>query len=185
MTPGGPTATTLDLNVAAEIKRVLPRTRATPSTSWAAPRQSRSRCRTTSATTSATHVERFGGATRYETALDIAQSPQALNNPQHVVVARGDDFADALASGPFASDKFTDSAGVPAAIVLSPGNGITGPVSVPAETLHVRGGQAGRGARRRPAERRRGGRRRGEGSCRRSRGTSGAAYTPIMVSGPL
>jgi hypothetical protein len=85
-------------------------------------------------------VERFGGPTRYETALDIAQAPQALNNPKHVVVARGDDFADALASGPFASDKFTDSASVPAAIVLSTGNGITEPVALtPATAQYVTG----------------------------------------------
>lgn len=64
-------------------------------------------------------VKRISGATRYDTALEIAH---AMGNPAHTVVARGDDFADALAAGPLASDLFGTTAGstyVPAAIVLS------------------------------------------------------------------
>lgn len=134
LTPGGPDATTLDKNVQTEINRVmfpdkghtvyiLGGTDAIPQA-----------VQDYISNTMGYNVVRLGGATRYETALDIAQNPHALNNPKHVVVARGDDFADALASGPFASDKFTDSAGSPAAIVLSTGNGVNEPVSLTAET---------------------------------------------------
>lgn len=67
------------------------------------------------------HVVRLWGASRFDTALAIAEDPRALNNPAHVVVARGDDFADALAAGPLAAGPFQDSHGTPAAILLSTG----------------------------------------------------------------
>jgi putative cell wall-binding protein len=135
LTPGGPNATTLDPNVAAEIQRVLPADKNHTVYILGGTAAIPQSVQDYISNNLGYNVERFGGATRYETALDIAQSPQALNNPKHVVVARGDDFADALASGPFASDKFTDSAGVPAAIVLSTGNGVTGPASLSGGTL--------------------------------------------------
>lgn len=50
-------------------------------------------------------VVRLAGATRDDTALAIANDPRALNNPAHIVLARGDDFPDALAAGPYASDR--------------------------------------------------------------------------------
>jgi PKD repeat protein len=64
-------------------------------------------------------VTRIGGADRYETSLKIAH---ALGDPAHVVVARGDDPADALSAGPLATDIFATGTGAtytPAAIVLS------------------------------------------------------------------
>ncbi|NUR62090.1 MAG: hypothetical protein HOV87_26020, partial [Catenulispora sp.] len=64
-------------------------------------------------------VQRISGDTRYGTALAIAH---AMGDPAHTVVARGDDFADALSAGPLASDLFGVSSGstyIPAAIVLS------------------------------------------------------------------
>jgi putative cell wall-binding protein len=134
LTPGGPNATTLDPNVAAEIQRVLPADKNHTVYILGGTAAIPQAVQDYISNNLGYNVERFGGATRYETALDVAQSPQALNNPKHVVVARGDDFADALASGPFASDKFADS-GVPAAIVLSSGNGITDPVSLSDGTL--------------------------------------------------
>jgi putative cell wall-binding protein len=66
------------------------------------------------------HVTRYGGADRYATSLQIAQL--GMNNPSHIVVARGDQgehntgFADALSAGPFAADVF---GGGDAAVVLS------------------------------------------------------------------
>jgi putative cell wall-binding protein len=63
-------------------------------------------------------VVRYGGNDRYGTALQIAH---AMGDPAHVVVARGDDFADALSAGPLAADIFGTGTGptyVPAAIVL-------------------------------------------------------------------
>jgi putative cell wall-binding protein len=68
-------------------------------------------------------VIRLWGQTRYDTALAVATDPRALDDPGEIVVARGDDFADALASGPFASNADRDSHGVPAAVVLSSGTG--------------------------------------------------------------
>ncbi|WP_344655167.1 cell wall-binding repeat-containing protein [Catenulispora subtropica] len=65
------------------------------------------------------HVQRIAGSDRYSTALEIAH---AMGDPAHAVVARGDDFADALSAGPLASDLFGTGSGpgyVPAAIVLS------------------------------------------------------------------
>ena len=54
------------------------------------------------------------------------------------MVARGDDFADALASGPLAADRVRRLRGRPAAIVLSTGNGITEPVSLTPGTAKYR-----------------------------------------------
>lgn len=48
-------------------------------------------------------VKRFGGSDRYQTALLIAQ--QGMGSPHQVVVATGQDFADALAAGPLAADE--------------------------------------------------------------------------------
>jgi hypothetical protein len=67
------------------------------------------------------HVSRISGTDRYATALQIAH---AMGDPAHAVVARGDDFADALSAGPLAADLFGTGSGagyVPAAIVLSDG----------------------------------------------------------------
>ncbi|WP_194915783.1 cell wall-binding repeat-containing protein [Catenulispora rubra] len=60
-------------------------------------------------------VTRIGGVDRFDTALKIAG---ALGNPSHVVLATGNGFADALASGPYASTVFADN-GNPAAILLT------------------------------------------------------------------
>ncbi|NUR24431.1 MAG: hypothetical protein HOV83_01005 [Catenulispora sp.] len=48
-------------------------------------------------------VTRYGGADRYATALQIAQ--QGIGDRATVVVARGDQFPDALAAGPLAADR--------------------------------------------------------------------------------
>ncbi|ACU69454.1 putative cell wall binding repeat 2-containing protein [Catenulispora acidiphila DSM 44928] len=64
------------------------------------------------------HVIRYGGKTRYETALIIAK--QGLDNPAHVVIATGTDYPDALAAGPAATGRLS-SGGKPAAILLSDG----------------------------------------------------------------
>jgi putative cell wall-binding protein len=48
------------------------------------------------------HVVREGGATRYATALAIAQK---FSPGTEVVVATGDDFADALSAGPLAASR--------------------------------------------------------------------------------
>jgi hypothetical protein len=63
-------------------------------------------------------VTRFAGADRDHTALDIAQ--RGLGNPQHVVLATGLDYADALAAGPFATGPAATPAG-PAAVILTDG----------------------------------------------------------------
>lgn len=117
LTPG---VTSLDPNVKAEITRVLPRDRNhivyVLGGTNAIPHSVENQI-----TSLGYSVVRLAGSTRFETALTIAQDPRALNNPRHVVLARGDDFADALAAGPFASNAFQDSQGSPAAIVLSAG----------------------------------------------------------------
>ncbi|NUR62706.1 MAG: hypothetical protein HOV87_29235 [Catenulispora sp.] len=67
-------------------------------------------------------VVRLAGADRFGTALAIAQDPRAMNNPTHVILARGDEgtnhngFADALAAGPYAANVF---GGGNSAVVLS------------------------------------------------------------------
>ncbi|NUP52661.1 MAG: hypothetical protein HOW97_35875 [Catenulispora sp.] len=48
-------------------------------------------------------VVRYGGADRYATALQIAE--QGIGDQATVVVARGDEFPDALAAGPLAADR--------------------------------------------------------------------------------
>ncbi|WP_194916972.1 cell wall-binding repeat-containing protein [Catenulispora rubra] len=63
-------------------------------------------------------VNRFAGADRDHTALDIAQ--RGLGSPQHVVLATGQDYADALAAGPFATGPAATAAG-PAAVMLTDG----------------------------------------------------------------
>ena len=63
-------------------------------------------------------VNRFAGADRDHTALDIAQ--RGLGSPQHVVLATGLDYADALAAGPFATGPAATSSG-PAAVILTDG----------------------------------------------------------------
>jgi putative cell wall-binding protein len=49
------------------------------------------------------NVQRFGGADRYGTALQIAEN--GMGSPHQVVVATGQDFADALSAGPLAADE--------------------------------------------------------------------------------
>ncbi|MEZ0114949.1 hypothetical protein ABH920_008984 [Catenulispora sp. EB89] len=63
-------------------------------------------------------VNRFAGADRDHTALDIAE--RGLGSPQHVVLATGQDYADALAAGPFATGPAATAAG-PAAVILTDG----------------------------------------------------------------
>ena len=137
LTPGGPSATTLDPNVAAEIKRVLPPANVGGTVyilggTDAIPQRIQDYIKNTLGY----NVERFAGADRYETALTIAQNPDALHNPGDIVVARGDDFADALAAGPFAAHvtPVMGGASTPNAIVLSTGNGVTEPVSLTPDT---------------------------------------------------
>ncbi|WP_194922530.1 cell wall-binding repeat-containing protein [Catenulispora pinisilvae] len=48
-------------------------------------------------------IVRYGGASRFDTALKIAQD--GMGATATVVVARGDDFADALAAGPLAANR--------------------------------------------------------------------------------
>jgi|GEM_PF-2220336 len=134
LTPGGPKATTLDPNVAAEIRRVLPMNRGRTvyilGGTDAIPQTVQDYIKNTLGY----NVERFAGADRYKTALAVAQNPDAMNNPGGVMVARGDDFADALAAGPLAAVTSTVPGGPPAAIVLSTGNGVTEPVSLTPDT---------------------------------------------------
>lgn len=134
LTPGGPKATTLDPNVAAEIRRVLPMNRGRTvyilGGTDAIPQSVQDYIKDTLGY----NVERFAGADRYKTALAVAQNPDAMNNPGGVMVARGDDFADALAAGPLAAVTSTAPGGPPAAIVLSTGNGVTEPVSLTPDT---------------------------------------------------
>ncbi|WP_194907255.1 cell wall-binding repeat-containing protein [Catenulispora rubra] len=69
-------------------------------------------------------TERLAGADRFATALDVATSKDAMNDPSHVIVARGDEgtnhdgFADALAAGPYAANVFGAGSGG-SAVVLS------------------------------------------------------------------
>ena len=63
-------------------------------------------------------VTRFAGADRDHTALDIAE--RGLGSPQHVVLATGLDYADALAAGPFATGPAATATG-PAAVLLTDG----------------------------------------------------------------
>jgi hypothetical protein len=63
-------------------------------------------------------VNRFAGTDRDHTALDIAE--RGLGSPQHVVLATGLDYADALAAGPFATGAAATASG-PAAVILTDG----------------------------------------------------------------
>lgn len=63
------------------------------------------------------NVVRFGGTDRYGTALQIAHL--GIGDPEHLIIATGGDFADALAAGPFAADSSEVVNGKPAAILLS------------------------------------------------------------------
>lgn len=125
LTPGGPSVTGLDKNVENELTRVLPKDRSHTvyllGGTGALPKQVEDHIAGLGYT-----VVRLAGASRFDTALAIAQDPRALNNPANVVVARGDDFADALAAGPFAANADKDAAGKPAAIVLSDGPASSG-----------------------------------------------------------
>lgn len=126
LTPGGASATALNPNVQAELIRVLPRNK--QHTVYilggvgAIPQTVEDYIRGTLGYTTI----RLSGSSRFDTALAVATDPRALNNPQNTVVARGDDFADALAAGPYAANPDKDANGVPAAIVLSSGSGLAG-----------------------------------------------------------
>lgn len=122
LTDGGPGATALHDGVEQELLRVLP----------AGQGRTVYILGGTSAVSAAVEahvsglgytVVRLAGATRTGTALAVATDPRALDDPAHVVVARGDDYADALAAGPFAAGPFLDSHGRPAAVVLTSGTG--------------------------------------------------------------
>ncbi|GAA1980773.1 cell wall-binding repeat-containing protein [Catenulispora subtropica] len=63
-------------------------------------------------------VNRYSGADRDATALDIAR--RGLGDPANVVLATGQDFADALAAGPFAAGPAAVN-GTPAAILPTDG----------------------------------------------------------------
>jgi putative cell wall-binding protein len=62
-------------------------------------------------------THRFAGLNRYQTSVTIAVD--GLGSPARTVVATGNGFADALASGPYATGPFTDAPGAPAAIILT------------------------------------------------------------------
>jgi hypothetical protein len=123
LTPGGPKVTALDPNVQAELLRVLPndktRTVFLLGGTSAIPQAVQDHISDLGYT-----VVRLSGDTRYATALAIARDPRALADPAHLVLARGDDFADALAAGPYAANSAAVN-GVPAAIVLSDGPAAT------------------------------------------------------------
>jgi hypothetical protein len=120
LTPGGAAATTLDSDVQTELLRVLP-SDGTHTVYILGGEGAISKAIEDHISGLGYTVVRLKGDTRFQTALAIAQDPRGLNNPTDVVVARGDDFADALAAGPFAANYAKDSNGVPAAIVLSSG----------------------------------------------------------------
>lgn len=123
LVPGGASTTVLDPNVRTELERVLPRDKdhtvyilgGTGAISQPVEDYIRQ--------TLGYAVVRLAGPTRYATALAVATDPRGLDNPGTVVVARGDDFADALTAGPYASGPYQDASGKPAAILLSDGAG--------------------------------------------------------------
>ena len=67
-------------------------------------------------------TERLSGADRFATAVAVATSKDGMNDPSHVIVARGDEgtnhngFADALSAGSYAANVF---GGGNSAVVLS------------------------------------------------------------------
>lgn len=128
LTPGGAGVQALDSNVEAEITRVLPRDKSHTVYILGGTGAISQTIENYIGSTLGYNVVRLHGDTRYQTALAIAEDPRGLNNPTHVVVARGDDFADALAAGPYASNADKDGNGTPAAIVLS--DGPTGAASI-------------------------------------------------------
>ncbi|WP_370382906.1 cell wall-binding repeat-containing protein [Catenulispora sp. GAS73] len=89
-------------------------------------------------------VTQYKGADRADTALKVARD--GMGSPQHVVVATGDGFADALAAGPYAAGPFADAPGSPAAIVLSDGAHLDPATAafLNGKTVATVGAQAGR-----------------------------------------
>ena len=71
-------------------------------------------------------VDRIAGADRYDTSVKIAH---AMGDPALAVVARGDDFPDALAAGPFATSLRNGSPyggpTTPSAVILSDNGALT------------------------------------------------------------
>jgi hypothetical protein len=86
-------------------------------------------------------VVQYKGADRTDTALRVARD--GMGSPQHVVVATGAGFADALAAGPYAAGPFADA---PAAIVLSNGASLDAATAafLKGRTVATVGAQAGR-----------------------------------------
>lgn len=83
-------------------------------------------------------VVRYGGETRYGTALQIAEL--GLDNPANIILASGDTAADALVAGPYAAGQNEVAGGKPAAIVLTGTDGINNPaITDPATAAYVRG----------------------------------------------
>jgi hypothetical protein len=121
LTPGGAAATALDPNVEAELVRVLPKDKSHTVYVLGGTSAIPQVIEDYIGNTLGYNVVRLAGNSRFDTALAVAEDPRALNNPSRVVVARGDDFADALAAGPYAANHFKDANGTPAAIVLSSG----------------------------------------------------------------
>jgi len=89
-------------------------------------------------------VTQFKGRDRADTALQVAVT--GMGSPQHVVLATGTGFADALAAGPYAVGPFADADGSPAAIVLSDGSSLDAATAgfLRGRTVATVGGPAGR-----------------------------------------
>lgn len=87
-------------------------------------------------------VTQYKGRDRTDTALQVAR--YGMGSPQHVVVATGAGFADALAAGPYAAGPFADAPGNPAAIVLSDGANLDPATAafLEGKTVATVGGQA-------------------------------------------
>lgn len=73
------------------------------------------------------HMQRLGGETRYETALQVAEVTQRLppfngRRFRRVVIARGDDYADAIAAAPLARGSYKNEADGP--VLLTPSHGL-------------------------------------------------------------
>lgn len=88
-------------------------------------------------------VTQYKGTDRADTALRVARD--GMGSPQHVVLATGAGFADALAAGPYAAGPFADAPGAPAAIVLSDGTHLDPATEafLKGKTVATVGGQAG------------------------------------------
>ncbi|GAA2021397.1 hypothetical protein GCM10009839_18000 [Catenulispora yoronensis] len=89
-------------------------------------------------------VVQYKGADRADTALRVARD--GMGSPQHVVVATGAGFADALAAGPYAAGPFADASGAPGAIVLSNGAALDPATAafLKGKTVATVGAQAGK-----------------------------------------